>query len=582
MRFHWLLPSLFTIFLLSTPAEAAKLQSWRFDAAQNRLYINTEGGVQPRAQLLANPTRLVIDLPGTTVGRNPLAQPVGGAIKSVRVGQFDGQTTRLVIELNPGYTLDPQKVLVRGTTASRWTVQLPTPQPIAEAPGDSPQETSPGASSDTAGSPTVLENVRVTPDGLFLRTSGRSPQVKVQRTRDRSVVNIELQNATVKPDLQGFEQAVNRYGIQQLKVSQVRNSGPVARISLKVTNPKDEWEATVTNLGGVIVLPKGARVASGSPNQPSPAANAGDVATIEAVQLAGNGEQLLIRTDKPFTYTSDWEQGSGAYKIVISSARVGAKVRSPITNSRTSVSSVQIQQTDSNTVAISVRPAAGVQITELNQPTAQLLSLQLQRAESNNAPPPRTNYPPSQNPGIRNGRAVVIVDPGHGGRDVGAVGIGAIREADIVLDISLQVAQLLEQQGVQAILTRSDDREIDLEPRVQLAERVNATLFVSIHANAIDMSRPEVNGIETYYYSNGERLAATIHNSMLQSTGSRDRGVRQARFYVLRKTSMPAVLVETGFVTGAEDAPKLANAAYRQRMAEAIARGILQYIQQNQ
>lgn len=243
---------------------------------------------------------------------------------------------------------------------------------------------------------------------------------------------------------------------------------------------------------------------------------------------------------------------------------------------------MQIQQTDSNTVAISVRPAAGVQITELNQPTAQLLSLQLQRAESNNAPPPRTNYPPSQNPGIRNGRAVVIVDPGHGGRDVGAVGIGAIREADIVLDISLQVAQLLEQQGVQAILTRSDDREIDLEPRVQLAERVNATLFVSIHANAIDMSRPEVNGIETYYYSNGERLAATIHNSMLQSTGSRDRGVRQARFYVLRKTSMPAVLVETGFVTGAEDAPKLANAAYRQRMAEAIARGILQYIQQNQ
>ncbi|MBD2043567.1 N-acetylmuramoyl-L-alanine amidase [Microcoleus sp. FACHB-672] len=581
MRFHWLLPSLFTIFLLSTPAEAAKLQSWRFDTDQNRLYINTEGGVQPKAQLLANPTRLVIDLPGTTVGRNPQAQPVGGAIKSVRVGQFNGQTTRLVIELNPGYTLDPQKVIVRGTTASRWTVQLPTPQAIAEAPGDSPLEPSPGTSSDTAGSPTVLENVRVTPDGLFLRTSGRSPQVKVQRTRDRTVVNIELQNATIRPDLQGFEQAVNRYGIQQLKVSQVRNSGPVARVSLKVTNPKDEWEATVTNLGGVIVLPKGAGVASGSPNQPSESANPGNVATIEAVQLAANGSQLLIRTDKPFTYTSDWDQGSGAYKIVIASARVGAKVRSPITNARSSLSSVQIQQTGSSTVAILVRPAAGVQITELNQPTAQLLSLQLQRAESNNAPPPRSNYPPSPNSGIRNGRAVVIVDPGHGGRDVGAVGIGAIREADIVLDISLQVAQLLEQQGVQAILTRSDDREIDLEPRVQLAERVNASLFVSIHANAIDMSRPEVNGIETYYYSNGERLAATIHNSMLQSTGSRDRGVRQARFYVLRKTSMPAVLVETGFVTGAEDAPKLANAAYRQRMAEAIARGILQYIQQN-
>lgn len=130
-------------------------------------------------------------------------------------------------------------------------------------------------------------------------------------------------------------------------------------------------------------------------------------------------------------------------------------------------------------------------------------------------------------------------------------------------------------------MTRTDDREIELEPRVQLAERVNASLFVSIHANAINMSRPDVNGIETYYYSRGWRLAYTIHNSILQATGARDRGVRQARFYVLRETSMPAVLVETGFVTGAEDAPQLANPAYRKVMAEAIARGILQYIQQN-
>jgi N-acetylmuramoyl-L-alanine amidase len=110
---------------------------------------------------------------------------------------------------------------------------------------------------------------------------------------------------------------------------------------------------------------------------------------------------------------------------------------------------------------------------------------------------------------------------------------------------------------------------------------VNANLFVSIHANAIDMTRPDVNGIETYYYASGSRLASTIHNSLLQATGARDRRVRQARFYVLRKTSMPAVLVEVGFVTGAEDAPRLANAAYRQRLAEGIARGILQYIGQN-
>jgi N-acetylmuramoyl-L-alanine amidase len=179
----------------------------------------------------------------------------------------------------------------------------------------------------------------------------------------------------------------------------------------------------------------------------------------------------------------------------------------------------------------------------------------------------------------RNARVVVAIDAGHGGRDPGAIGIGGIQEKDIVLPISERVAAILEQNGVQAILTRSDDREIDLAPRVQLANRVNADLFVSVHANAIDMSRPDVNGIETYYYATGNGLARTIHNSVLQMSGSRDRGVRRARFYVLRHTSMPAVLVEVGFVTGAEDAPRLATVAHQNQLAEAIARGILQYLQ---
>jgi N-acetylmuramoyl-L-alanine amidase len=180
----------------------------------------------------------------------------------------------------------------------------------------------------------------------------------------------------------------------------------------------------------------------------------------------------------------------------------------------------------------------------------------------------------------RDGRVVVVVDPGHGGRDPGAVGIGGIYESDIVLDISQQVASLLEEQGIQAILTREDDREVDLAPRVSLAESINANLFVSIHANAISMSRPDVNGIETYYYDTGAALAASIHNSLINATGMNDRGVRQARFYVLTRTSMPAVLVEVGFVTGQEDAARLSNSAVRSQIAAAIAQGILRYVQQ--
>jgi N-acetylmuramoyl-L-alanine amidase len=114
-----------------------------------------------------------------------------------------------------------------------------------------------------------------------------------------------------------------------------------------------------------------------------------------------------------------------------------------------------------------------------------------------------------------------------------------------------------------------------------MAERMNANIFVSIHANSISLSRPDISGLETYYYSSGQRLARSIHSSILQSVDVDDRGIRTARFYVLRKTSMPSVLVEVGFVTGREDAAKLSSPSYRTQMAQAITRGILQYLQGN-
>ena len=100
------------------------------------------------------------------------------------------------------------------------------------------------------------------------------------------------------------------------------------------------------------------------------------------------------------------------------------------------------------------------------------------------------------------------------------------------------------------------------------------------HANALP-SRPDISGLETYYFDSGQRLAQVIHNSLLQNVNIRDRRVRKARFYVLRKSSMPSVLVEVGFVTGREDAPKLSTSAYQNQLAEAIVRGILQYVRQN-
>jgi N-acetylmuramoyl-L-alanine amidase len=186
-------------------------------------------------------------------------------------------------------------------------------------------------------------------------------------------------------------------------------------------------------------------------------------------------------------------------------------------------------------------------------------------------------------PLVPRGRFKVVIDPGHGGPDPGAVGIAGLRETDVVLDVSLQLARLLQSRGVEVLLTRTTEVDVDLPPRVALANSSGADVFLSVHANALSMMRPDVNGIESFYFepagNRARSLAAAVQQQMLAiSPGSPDRGVRTARFFVIRRTVMPSTLVEMGFVTGALDAPRLMDANFRRRMAVALATGVLTYL----
>ena len=184
------------------------------------------------------------------------------------------------------------------------------------------------------------------------------------------------------------------------------------------------------------------------------------------------------------------------------------------------------------------------------------------------------------NYGNFNGRQIVAIDPGHGGPDVGATRNG-IYEKDITVMISQQLGRILQQMGYAVVYTRTEDIDLDLEPRVQIAENARANAFVSVHVNSLDANASEISGVETYYApgaSLGENLAELVHEQILASTGANDRGVRSARFYVIRNTSMPAILVETGYITNPSEASRLVNSAYQERMAEAIAKGIDQFL----
>ena len=633
MRFYWLLPSTLSIFLLSSTAQAAKLQSWRLSAGQNRLDFKTDGRVQPKAKLVFNPTRLVIDLPGTTLKRSTVNERFKGVIHSLRVGQVDGNTTRMVVELSPGYTLNPQQVHFRGASPKQWTVQLPVPQRLAAynpSPNSLPlqplernayppakkkifmvvkPDEVPAASSlpqrmttDTPGDLLQVEKVQVTPDGFFIRTLGRGmPEVKMSRSDDHATINVDILGATLSPVLPASEMPANFFGVKHIYLSQVQTTPPVVRMTLQVDQNSSDWQARANPFGGVVVLPSRSLVAKTENPEPTPTAysQAGLtppqarqappwIATIQSLQLALNGTQLLIRASQPLTYHSGWDPSNGLYRITLNGAQLARELKGPTLYANSPLLKVRWQQSDPTTVVISVQPSAGVRIGELNQPTSQILSLQLQRSSTVLGWPsslyPSTvqsiQTPPPQQPRVPKGRIIVVIDPGHGGKDSGAVGIGGLQEKNIILPIGQQVAAILEQHGVQAVLTRAADYFVDLGPRVDMTKRLNADLFVSIHANSID-NRPDVSGLEVYYFESGLRLAQTVKKSILQSIDEPDRGVRHARFYVLRNNSIPAILVETGYVTGVEDAPRLASPAYRSQMAQAIARGILTYIQQN-
>ncbi len=626
MKFHWLLTSTISIFLLASPAEAARLKFWRFESASNRLELKTDGAVQPKAQLIFNPTRLVIDLPGTTLERPTVKQQFGGAIRTIRVGQFDEKTTRMVIELSPGYSLDPKQVKFRGETSTQWIVQLPTPQ-IALKPTSPPSQrlgrrttptvfpvTAPSSSPvarrlplalGNAGAVVQVENVQVTGDGFFIRTrGGGTPQLTVNRSRDRATINIDLRNAVLVPRQPARNIRVNRYGVSSILLTQPQASPPLVRMTLQVTKNSPDWRASVSRFGGIVLLPtRGTAAATATNPRPQlaertvvpvrpPAKQISEVAIVQSVELAGNGTQLLIRADQNLLYTSGWERSSGSYSITLPNAKLAKSVKGPTLDANSPLLRVRLRQTDPTTVVILVQPAAGVRIGELNQPGREFLSLQLQRSSTvlvqpDSPPtrtitvPPATQPPPSSPPRVPKGRVVVLIDPGHGGKDPGAIGLGGLQEKNVILPISKQIVEILKKQGVQVVMTRDSDYFVDLAPRVAIAERKDADLFVSIHANAMPANRSDINGLETYYFSSGERLARTIHSSILQNVNVRDRRVRKARFYVLRKSSMPSVLVEVGFVTGREDSPRLATSAYQNQMADAIARGILQYIKQN-
>ena len=167
-------------------------------------------------------------------------------------------------------------------------------------------------------------------------------------------------------------------------------------------------------------------------------------------------------------------------------------------------------------------------------------------------------------------------DAGHGGSDPGAVGPKKTKEADINLDLVMRTARLIVAQGHTVIYTRSTDKFINLTDRADKANKLKTNFFISFHQNAV--GNPNTNGTEVFCYSRGgagERLAKAIQIELVAALRLHDRGVKTANFAVIKRTTMPAALIEVSFLSNPDQETKLNDAAYKDKIAMAIARGII-------
>jgi len=195
-------------------------------------------------------------------------------------------------------------------------------------------------------------------------------------------------------------------------------------------------------------------------------------------------------------------------------------------------------------------------------------------SSGSNTQPRKTSYQPPTRSG---GRTVIILDPGHGGKDPGAV-YGGTREKDLNLRVAKRCRDLLAARGYLVKMTRTDDRYVSLSRRAELCNAYDKAIVISIHYNAYGRSRSP-NGIETFYASSaGRELASQVQKNVVRSANQRDRGIKfNSKYRLLMQTKHPTALVELGFMSNPTELRKLRSSSATEQSAQGIIRGLRAY-----
>ncbi|MEB3224048.1 MAG: N-acetylmuramoyl-L-alanine amidase [Candidatus Sericytochromatia bacterium] len=539
---------------LAAPADAATVVtgiSW--DAGREAYVVRATGPLQPRLSQLDAPPRLVIDLPGAQLAPDHLGLPGVRAmgVSRVRAGQPVPGTTRVVLDLlrpvRPRLVAFDGGLLV-GLGASTPAVGQPAPR-----------------------STSSIQGIRHKNGSLFVLMDVPRPYWShvIPAGGGRTRLRLIFPNTTLGPGVFGTV-AIGSHGLERLTATQAQGE---ARLDIDMTRPP-AFEIVQRQNGWY--LRSEALTTARAPGTPAPAPDlppAERAPDLPRVAATSAPEPVRGQPEAPLTLR---KVGNSWTMHVATSRPVRWRVV-PVGDDRLHVElqggslavprdSVYIDNGLIARVRATRAPGDLTRLTiDLDQPVRHL-AREL---------PDRRGLALSFS---RLSKMRVTLDPGHGGTDSGTTGRGGTREKDVTLAIATRVARTMEANGLSVQMTRMRDLEILLRPRVEMANRNDSDVYVSIHANSFGEQRG-VKGIETYYFSDESYpLARAVHRSLVQALGQPDRGVRRNNFYVVHHTRMPAALVEIGYLSNAEEEKLLTDPVYQERAAQAIYEGVKQFM----
>lgn len=560
-----------------------------YDQASQRIVVFADGPLTPRSFNLTSPDRWVVDFPnaryrGATVNLPAIPD---SPITRVRVSQWNMGTVRMVFDLREKASF-PHDLLKISDQNYRLAFLLDGSR-AADAKAAPSKSAAPAASPKPPAAvvgPAQVTAFAVEGERLILRTTRRVESVQRTQVQGNGRTIFDFKDLKLSAKLRQRVLKAPKLGIREARLTQ---RGDSVRLIVDAPGRNAQWKDEILAEGWALLQsqPAAPRAASFAP------APIEDGESGLSLKRVGEGWQLTLTA-----------HGKVQYRMVGPSRRdrlvfdiVGGTVdlpRDSLYVDNGLIARVRSVPQPGNTLRVFVELDQEVGFAVRTTPSERSVVIAMARpgspipagppvAEATPAPKLAEATPTPAPPRAvdaaldkQDERKRVTIDPGHGGTDPGGIGAHGTEEKDVTLSLALKLQKLMRDSGMEVQMTRTDDMQIQLRPRVAMGDDFDSDVFISIHTNAI--GNPKINGIETYYFTpQSLPLARAVHRQLVAKLGRPDRGIRRNNFVVVKYNKMPACLVEIGYLTNPTEEKLLKSAEYQQKAAEAILAGVQDY-----